>query len=123
MKAIMLRAFRLWNAEGLKFALQVLILVLAYPLVQRMVLGFDGTSGYVDPGILVLMVLSMVCFAVLTVLCAWLFSRVLFLFNLPAAGRMVSQFNRLTLCQQFGFYLASFATLLFAAVLCLMAVL
>lgn len=123
MKAIMLKAFQGWNVEGLKIALQVLIVLLAYPLVQRMVLSFDGTSGYVDPSILVLIVLSMVCFVGVLVLCGWLFGRFLMVMELPDVGSMVSQFNDLNGCQKLGFYFASFSVLIISAVLCLSAIL
>ncbi|MES2827403.1 MAG: hypothetical protein V4687_04595 [Bacteroidota bacterium] len=109
--------------EILKPVLLLVILILAYPIVQYLVIKNDPTAGYVDPSILVLAVMGLALFLVMIGLCAWLFSKVTSFYGLPAVGILVSQFKTLSVCHQLGFYLASFSLLLFAGVMCVMAIL
>ncbi len=108
--------------EILKVMMLFVILVLSWPLAQRMVQQVDATAGYVDPSIIVLIVLALICFLGMIGLSCWLMKRFLVVFGLPGLGSMVLQFNELLLWQQLGFYFASFALLLLAGIGCLIAI-
>lgn len=123
MKAILMMAFRKGNAEVTKRVLMLVIMVLFWPLLQDLVLGMDATAGYVDPGILVLVLIGLICFMVLLGLCVWLMMGFLKFMGLPGLKDLVVCFKELKLWVQLGFYLACFAVLLFAGVGTLMAVL
>ncbi|MEJ7558682.1 MAG: hypothetical protein WKF66_10275 [Pedobacter sp.] len=109
--------------ELLKPVLVLIILILAWPLVQMLLFTSDQTTGYVDPSILILIVLSLICFIGMVGLSGWLFIKALKSVGLPIIGNMVSQFNTMAVWQQIGFYYASYALLLLAGVGCLVAVL
>ena len=108
--------------ERLKFPLVFVIMVLLWPLLQRMVRNLDVTAGYVDPSIWVLILLALICFMGMIGLSWWVVKRFWMALGLPALGGMVLQFNELLLWQQLGFYFASFALLLLAGVGCLAAI-
>jgi len=109
--------------EALKIAALFVIMVLLWPFAQQMVLSFDETAGYLDPGNMVLLVLiSLITFIVIVVLSGWLLCRFLAAQNLPGIGIMVLQFRKLELWQQLRFYWASFALLLLAAAMSVMAI-
>jgi hypothetical protein len=80
------------------------------------------TLGVLEAGIWQLLFLSLLCFIGFTALAWWLLQRAWTNLGLPKIQTMVSQFKNLTSCQQFAFYWASFALLLLAAVLSLVAV-
>jgi hypothetical protein len=123
MKDLILMAFRKGNAEITKRVLVFVILVLAWPVAQRLVWTVDGTAGYVDPGILILVLIGLICFMVLVGLCVWLMMGFLKFMGLPVLGDMVLRFKEMELWVQLGFYLACFALLLLAGVGTLAAVL
>ena len=109
--------------ETLKIAALLTIMVLLWPFAQQMVFSFDETAGYINPGSMALLVLiSLITFIVIIVLSGWLLQRFLAAQNLPGMGVMVLQFRKLELWQQLGFYWASFALLLLAAAMSVMAV-
>lgn len=109
--------------EALKIAALFVIMVLLWPFAQQMVLSFDETAGYLDLGNMVLLVLiSLITFIVIVVLSGWLLCRFLAAQNLPGIGIMVLQFRKLELWQQLRFYWASFALLLLAAAMSVMAI-
>ncbi|WP_449440011.1 hypothetical protein [Pedobacter steynii] len=109
--------------EALKIALLLTILALLWPFAQQMVFNSDETAGYIDPGSMVqLLLMSLITFIVIVVLSGWLLKRFLAAQNLPGMGIMVLQFRKLELWQQLGFYWASFALLLLAAAMSVMAV-
>jgi hypothetical protein len=111
------------HAELWKAVMLFVILILAWPLVQRLVLSIDVTAGYVDPGILVLLVLALVCFVGMVFLSWWLLCRFWLVFGLPGLGGMVVRFNEMELWMQLGFYWLCYALLLLTGVGCLVAVL
>lgn len=82
----------------------------------------DQTAGNIDQSIWLLIILSLISFLLLTALSWWLIQRFWLLAGLPSLSTMVSHFNTLLLWQQLGYYWASFALLLFAAVACLGAI-
>jgi hypothetical protein len=123
MNVLNMKGFGRGTAEVLKVLLLFVVLVLAWPVVQRMVGGWDVTAGHVDPGILVLVVLALICFLGMVFLSWWLLQRFWLVFGLPAWGGMVLRFNELELWVQLGFYWLSYALLLLAGVGCLIAVL
>ena len=108
--------------ERLKVVLVFVIMVLSWPLLQRMVRNLDITAGYVDPSIWVLVLLALICFMGMIGLSWWMVKRFWMALGLPSLGGMVLQFNELLLWQQLGFYFASFALLLLAGVGCLAAI-
>jgi hypothetical protein len=99
------------------------LLLLLWPLLQHLLMGSDPTVGYVDPNIWLLILLSLICFLLVTGLCWWLLQQFWMSLGLPALGSMVLQFKELTLWQRIGFYWASFGLLLLAAVGVLTAIL
>ena len=111
-----------WGLEIWKVAMLFMILMVSWPLIQGLVQHLDLTAGYVDPSILVLVVLSLICFLGMIGLSWWLVKRFWMALGLPCLGGMVLQFNELFLWQQLGFYFASFALLLLAGVGCLAAI-
>jgi len=123
MNVLNMKGFGRGAAELWKTVLLFVVLVLAWPMVQKMVSRWDVTAGYVDPGILVLVVLALICFLGMVFLSWWLLQRFWLVFGLPALGGMVLRFNELELWVQLGFYWLSYALLLLAGVGCLIAVL
>lgn len=84
--------------------------------------GVDETIGNVDQSIWLLVVLSLISFLLVCTICWWLLQHFWMLLDLPHLDYMVSQFNTLPLWQQLGFYWVSFASLLAAALGCLIAI-
>jgi len=122
MKSLSLNKPAAPGLEILKVLMLFVVLVLAWPLAQDTILSLDPTSGYVDRSILILVLLALICFLSVIGLCWWLLKRFWIAWGLPEFGGMVLQFNELLLWQQLGFYFASFALLLLAAVGCLAAI-
>jgi hypothetical protein len=123
MKTMFLNAFRDRDVEIWRVVVLFVILVLMWPMVQQQLFKFDRTVGYVDPSILVLILIGLICFLGLIGLCWWLFQRFLLVYELPGIGSLVLRFNELRLWVQLGFYFACYALLLLTAVGCLVAVL
>lgn len=88
------------------------VLLLLWPLAQRLVMSSDPTIGFVDPNIWLLLLLSLAAFLIITGLCWWLLQQFWTSMGLPGAGDMVLQFKALAVWQQLGFYWLSFALLL-----------
>ena len=82
----------------------------------------DPTAGMVDQGIWMLVIISLICFLLITGLCWWLLKRFWISLDLPSLQLLVSHFKSLELWQQLGFLWASFALLILAAVGSLMAI-
>ncbi|WP_316817982.1 hypothetical protein [Pedobacter nyackensis] len=88
------------------------LLLLLWPVVQRLVINGDPTIGVIDPNIWLLLLLSLISFLLITGLCWWLLQRLWTSLGLPVLGNMVSQFKTLESWQQLSFFWASFALLL-----------
>lgn len=99
------------------------ILLLSWPLLQRWILQGNPAAGFIDANICLLILLGLICFMTAIGLCWWLLQCCWLRLGLPALADMVLQFKSLALCQQLGFYWASFGLLLLAAVGALAAVL
>ena len=123
MKEMILMRFRNWDLEFLKAVLLFVILVLLWPLVQHVILSNDVTAGYVDPSILVLIVLALICFVGMLIMSWYLLRWFWIAMGLPGLGIMVLRFNEMELWVQLGFYFACYGLLVLAGVGCLMAVL
>jgi hypothetical protein len=123
MKTMFLKAFRERDVEIWRVVVLFVILWLMWPMVQQQLFKFDVTVGYVDPSIMVLVLISLICFLGLIGLCCWLLQRFLLVFGLPGFGSLVLRFNELELWVQLGFYFACYALLLLAGVGCFVAVL
>jgi hypothetical protein len=78
--------------------------------------------GAIDPNIWLLIVLSMICFLLVTGMCWWMLDLFWLRLELPSLNSLLFNFNLLTPWYQLGFYWASFALLLSAAVGCLIAI-
>jgi hypothetical protein len=78
--------------------------------------------GAIDPNIWLLIVLSIICFLALTALCWWILEIFWKGLQLPSFYSLMFNFKLLTPWFQLGFYWASFALLLLAAVGCLIAI-
>jgi hypothetical protein len=98
------------------FVLLLGLLLLLWPVAQRLVMQSDPTIGFVDPNIWLLLLLSLITFLGITGLCWWLLQQFWTFMGLPGLGNMVLHFKALSLWQQLGFYWASFGLLLLAAV-------
>ena len=83
---------------------------------------YNPGMGVPDAGIWQLSLFSACNFLGFTALAWWLLQRLWRALGLPAPQQMVSQFKKLDLWQQFAFFWASFALLLWAALQCLTAV-
>lgn len=123
MKELILKTFRERDVEIWRMVVLFVILVLMWPMVQQQLFRFDATVGYVDPSIMVLVVISLICFLLVLGLCWWLLQRFLLVFGLPGFGSLVLRFNELKVCVQLGFYFGVYALLLLAGVGCFVAVL
>ena len=99
------------------------LLLLLWPMLQRLIMSGGPTVGYLDPNIWLLILLSLICFLIVTGLCWWLLQQFWTSIGLPSIGDMVLQFKQLPGWQQLGFYWASFGCLLLAAVGVLIAIL
>lgn len=102
--------------------LRFCLVLLLWPLLPNTGHFFDASTGTVIPTVWLLVVLALISFCFLVLLCGWMVNKLVLLLNLPSVGSMVSQFRTLELCHQFGFYWASFALLLFAGAMCLLAI-
>ncbi|WP_276091047.1 hypothetical protein [Pedobacter sp. JY14-1] len=98
------------------------LLALLWPVAQRSVQLFDPLSGGIDPNIWLLILLSLITFLLLAGVVWWLLKRCWTAIGLPQTEVLMIQFKKLELWQQLGFYLGSFAWLLFVAALCLLAI-
>ncbi|HKG05029.1 MAG TPA: hypothetical protein VKB19_01155 [Pedobacter sp.] len=123
MKSMLFNASRTGSAEAGKPAIVFMILLLIWPLLQGLIVNMDLTVGIVDPNVVLLVLLSLICLMGLVGLCWWLFSKFLLVLGLPDCGSMVSRFNELVLWQRFVFYYGVYALLLLAGVGCLVAIL
>ncbi|WP_090784677.1 hypothetical protein [Pedobacter sp. ok626] len=92
------------------------VLLLTWPLLQGLIMSWDPTMGFIDPNIWLLILMSLICFLMVTGLSWWLLQRFWMRLGLPLLTEMVLSFKKLGLWQQLGFYWASFALLLLAAV-------
>lgn len=98
-------------------------LLLIWPIAQGLIRNTDPTIGFIDPNIWLLLLMGLISFMIVIGLCWWLLQRFWMSLGLPAIGDMVLQFKELSVCRQLGFYLASFAVLLWTAVGLLTAIL
>lgn len=106
-----------------EYGLILTIAILGWTILPGLLLQADNTTGIVDQGIWLLILLAMISFLLLVALSWWLLQRFWIGIGLPGLGSMVLQFKKLELWQQLAFWLASFVSLLLAAVGALVAVL
>lgn len=88
------------------------ILLLLWPISQRLVMGGDPSIGFVDPNIWLLILLSLICFMAVIGLCWWVLQSFWLSLGLPGLSSLVSQFKTLESWQQLSFFWSSFALLL-----------
>lgn len=122
MKNIGVKKPHIMTAYVIEIGLLLIVMLLAWPLGQHWILSADVTAGYIDPGIWLLVLLSLISFLLIVALSFWLLQRLWLGLGLPALELMVLQFKALDSWKQLGFYWASFVSLLFAAVGCLIAI-
>ena len=122
MKNIGIKKPHMMTAYALEIGFLLLIMVLLWPLGQHLIISTDVTAGYIDPGIWLLVLLSLISFLLIAGLSFWLLQRLWLGLGLPVIEVMVLQFKNLDSWKQLSFYWASFVSLLFAAVGCLIAI-
>jgi hypothetical protein len=116
MKTLNLEKPQAFSYGWLKIGAIMTILVLLWPILQHWMWTQDGTSGYIDPSVALLVLLALMSYLLLLCL-SWLLLKHFWLaMGLPGLGIMVLQFQTLELWQQLGFYWASFALLVLAGV-------
>lgn len=98
------------------------LLLLLWALLQYWLRRADPALGYIDPNIWLLLLLSMICFLLITGLCWWLLTQFWLRLDLPDIGSMVVQFKKMEAWKQLGFYWVSLGLLLCAAIGCLNAI-
>ncbi|MHA4893292.1 hypothetical protein ACXZ1K_00970 [Pedobacter sp. PWIIR3] len=109
--------------KNLESYLLGIILVLVWYTLPKLFAQMDGNIGTVDPGIWMLIVLSLLSFLMVIGMSWWLLHWSWCALGLPHLRTMVLQFKDLQLWQQLGFYLCCFALLVLAGVGALIAVL
>ena len=92
------------------------VLLLTWPLLQGLIMSTDPMMGFIDPNIWLLILMSLICFLAVTGLSWWLLQIFWMGLGLPLLTEMVLSFKKIPIWQQLGFYWASFALLLLAAV-------
>lgn len=97
------------------------LMILLWPMLQRLI-GANPAIGSIDPNIWLLVLLSLICFLLVTGLCWWLLQQFWISLGLPATREMVLSFKKMELWKQLGFFWLSFALLLLTGVLCLTAI-
>lgn len=122
MKNIDVKRPHLMTAYALEIGFLFVVMVLMWPLAQGWIISADVTAGYIDPGILLLVLLSLISFLLIVGLSLWLLQRLWLGLGFPIIEMMVLQFKSLDSWKQLSFYWASFVSLLFAAVGCLIAI-
>lgn len=105
------RAVAKINTNYTSYVVMIIFLFL-WPIAQHLVSSGDPSVGFIDPNIWLLILLSLICFMVITGLCWWLLHRFWLSLSLPDMGNMVSQFKTLKSWHQLSFLWASFALLL-----------
>lgn len=99
-----------WKPLGL-----FMLLLVLWFLMPAWLTSIDETTGSVDQGIWLLILLSLLCFLLILGLCWWLLQNAWLQLGLPSIQKMVSHFNLLDSWQQLLFYWGSFFSLLLAA--------
>lgn len=107
---------------GAKMGLLLVVLLLFWPLGQQLIMSMDVNAGYIDPGIWLLLLLSVIAFLMMVGLSFWLLQWLWDSLGLPRIDIMVLQFRKIELWQQLGLLWACFVSLLFAGVGCLIAI-
>ncbi|WP_316820847.1 hypothetical protein [Pedobacter gandavensis] len=107
---------------GVKMGLLLIALLLLWPIGQQMIMSMDVNAGYIDPGIWLLLLLSIITFLVMVGLSFWLVKGLWKGLDLPEKHIMVLQFKKMEIWQQLGLLWACFVSLLFAGVGCLIAI-
>jgi len=98
------------------------LMLLLWPIGLHLVANADTTVGYLDPNIWLLILLGLISFLLVTALSWYLLQRFWVVLGLPELGIMVLQFKDWESWKQLGFYFMAFVSLLFAGVLCLIAI-
>ncbi|WP_316839126.1 hypothetical protein [Pedobacter gandavensis] len=110
--------------EPLKWTQPLLVLfslILLWIFAPSMIRLVDDTAGSIDQSIWLLVLLSLICFMLLSGLCWWMLQRFWLLQGLPSLPIMVSQFYTLSIWQQICLLWASFALLILASLATLFA--
>ncbi|WP_182959588.1 hypothetical protein [Pedobacter gandavensis] len=107
---------------GFRMGLLLVLLLLLWPMGQRLIMILDVNAGYIDPGIWLLLLLSVIAFLIMVgmsfLLLQWLWNGL----GLPKIDIIVLQFKKMELWQQLGLLWACFVSLLFAGIGCLIAI-
>ena len=109
------------TGKGYVPMLLITVLVLTWFFMPLLLRRIDPTTGSIDQSIWLLILLSVICFVLMTAISWWVLKQSWSLLGLPPFNKMVSQFNTLQVWQQLSFYWVSFFLLLLAALGCLSA--
>lgn len=104
--------------ESFKWTQPLLVLVgliLLWIFAPGLIRLTDETAGSIDQSIWLLVLLSLICFMLLSGLSWWILQRFWLLNGLPSISILVSQFHTLSLWQQICLLWASFALLILAS--------
>lgn len=85
--------------------------------------AFNSSAGFVDISVLHLVLFALCCWLSALLVTYWLFRLFLQQMALPAIVQLITQFNLLSLWEQYLCYLAGYALLLCSAIATLIAVL
>jgi hypothetical protein len=113
---------RMYQLKALEPLLLFVMLLLTWCFAPRLIQGDNPALGLVDQGMWVLLILALLAFLMICATSWWLIKHFWMLLGLPSLEQMVLQFNRLQAWQQLSFFLASFVSLLLAAMGCVVAI-
>jgi len=105
-----------------KIFLLICGLLLLWQFAPPLIFGIDSTAGNIDPSIWLLILLGLIAFLLLSTL-SWILLKWFWKgLGLPSPCHMVKLFKSLEIWQQLSFFWASFALLLLAGAMCLIAI-
>ena len=122
MNTLNMLSSRLRYWEAIKLIVLALVICAGWKIMQQTSWNAELTMGYVDPSILVLILIALICYIIMIGLSAWIMIRLWTIVGLPAPQKIILQFNYLESCQKLKFLLAAYALLLLSGVGCLVAI-
>ena len=116
------RVSRPFQPDFKKITLLICSILLLWQVLPSVIYGLDSTAGNIDPSIWLLILLGLITFLLLStlswILLKWFWTSL----GLPRLSTLFTLFRSLELWQQLSFLWASFALLLLAGAMCLIAI-
>lgn len=122
MKSLTINVPDVMLGASAKIGALLIVLLLLWPFGQQLMMSIDVNAGYIDPGIWLLLLLSVIAFLMMVGISFWLLQCLWKGLGLPNIDIMVLQVKKMELWQQLGLLWAFFVSLLFAGVGCLIAI-